>query len=371
MKAMVLLFAIIMMLTGCQSYVAMTQKDLEDKYVKKAQAEAQLRDAKTKFDKDLIEVQERISVAKDGVINAQEKQMQSAANSLYSINQAYAFFPKVGAFEYSKRETGLGFAALGKSPTIDEILNGPKKLQEYIDAFDKDNKDEIKRLQEENKKLLAEKGILVKTTEEAKQEVKQLQVQKEEIKETAAKQITVAQEKVNQANSEALASSAAAIAAEKERRESAEKLEKTKREIMIWCGIGAAIAMAGAVYSPVGKGGLAVISFVLAFVAVAIMYIQPWMVLTVGLVGAAAAIGYVLYRHNIAETSNDNMVNAIQDLKETSGETYGQVKKSLQEWNTKYKTNKSGEVVEVADKTIEKYIDQKLAEYGRLTTKKK
>jgi len=371
MKAMVLLFAIIMMLTGCQSYVAMTQKDLEDKYVKKAQAEAQLRDAKTKFDKDLIEVQERISVAKDRVINAQEKQIQSAANSLYSINQAYAFFPKVGAFEYSKRETGLGFAALGKSPTIDEILNGPKKLQEYIDAFDKDNKDEIKRLQEENKKLLAERGVLVKTTEDAKQTVKEIQKEKETIKETAAKEITIAQKKVDDANDDALAASAAAIAAEKERRESAEKLEKTKREIMIWCGIGAAIAMAGAVYSPVGKSGLAVISFVLAFAAVAIMYIQPWMVLTVGLVGAAAAIGYVLYRHNIAETSNDNMVNAIQDLKETSGETYGQVKKSLQEWNTKYKTNANGEVVEVADKTVEKYIDQKLAEYGRLTTKKK
>jgi 3'-phosphoadenosine 5'-phosphosulfate (PAPS) 3'-phosphatase len=82
------------------------------------------------------------------------------------------------------------------------------------------------------------------------------------------------------------------------------------------------------------------------------------------------AIGYVLYRHNIAETSNDNMVNAIQDIKETSGETYNHVKKSLQEWNTKYKTNKSGEVVEVADKTIEKYINSKLAEYGRLNTKK-
>ena len=371
MKAMVLLFAIIMMLTGCQSYVAMTQKDLEDKYVKKAQAEAQLRDAKTKFDKDLIEVEERISKAKDAVIFSQNNQMQSAANSLYSINQSYAAFPKVGAFEYSKRETGLGIAALGKGPTLEAVLNGAKSLKEHIDAYESNNKDEIKRLQEENMKLLGERTALVKTTEDAKKTVQEIQKEKEDIKVDATKQITVAQKKVDDAKDEALAASAAATAAEIKRRESAEKLEKTKREIMIWCGIGAAIAMAGAVYSPVGKGGLAVISFVLAFVAVAIMYIQPWMVLTVGLVGAAAAIGFVLYKHNIAETSNDNMVNAIQDLKETSGETYGQVKKSLQEWNTKYKTNKSGEVVEVADKTIEKYIDQKLAEYGRLTTKKK
>jgi uncharacterized protein YceK len=35
MKANVILVAILVMLSGCQSYVAMTQKDLEDKYVKK------------------------------------------------------------------------------------------------------------------------------------------------------------------------------------------------------------------------------------------------------------------------------------------------------------------------------------------------
>ena len=359
-----------LILTGCQSFVAMSHDELKREYIKKSEAEQNLRNIQEEYTKKLSDKESQISVAKDNVINGQDKQMQAAADALYSINQATNLYPQIGALEYTKDRTKEGFTALGKAPTVKEIIEGGERLKKYLTSYSANDLEAIKKLKEENQKLLGEMGILVKVSEEAKTQVKTLQIEKETLKVEKETAVATAQEKVNQANNDALKKSADVIAAEKAARESAEKLEKTKREIMIWCGIGAALAMVGAVYSPVGKGGLAIISGVLAFVAVAIMYIQPWMVLTVGLVGAAGAIGYVLYRHNLAETSNENMINAIQDVKEKASPAYEDLKKSLQEWNTAYKTTKSGEIEEVADKKVLDYIDKKLAEYGRLTKKK-
>lgn len=359
-----------LVLSGCQSYVAMRHEDLEKSYVKKSYYEENLKKVKDEYIEKLANKEQEISTAKDGVIKGQDNQMQAAADALYSVNQAATAYPQIGALEFTKDRTKEGFAALGKGPTVKEIIEGGERLKKYLTSYSINDTEAIKKLKEENQKLLGEMGLLVKVTDEAKVQVKTLQVEKENLKVEKETAVATAQEKVNQATNDALKKSKEVIAAEKAARESAEKLEKTKREIMIWCGIGAAIAMAGAVYSPVGKGGLAIIAGILAFVAVAIMYIQPWMVLTVGLVGAAGAIGYVLYRHNLAETSNENMINAIQDVKEKASPAYEDLKKSLQEWNTAYKTTKSGEITEVADKKVMDYIDKKLAEYGRLTKKK-
>lgn len=357
-------------MTGCQSFVAMSHDELKREYVKKSEAEQNLRNLQEEYSKKLSDKEVQISTAKDNVINGQEKQMQAAADAFYSINQAATLYPQIGALEFTKDRTKEGFTALGKAPTVKEIIEGGERLKKYLTSYSSNDTEAIRKLKEENQKLLGEMGVLVKVSEEAKIQVKTLQSEKENLKVEKETAVATAQAKLNQVNDAAIKKSADVIAAEKAARESAEKLEKTKREIMIWCGIGAALAMAGAVYSPVGKGGLAIISGVLAFVALAIMYIQPWMVLTVGLVGAAGAIGYVLYKHNLAETTNENMINAIQDVKEKSSPAYEDLKKSLQEWNTAYKTTKSGEITEVADKKVMDYIDKKLAEYGRLTKKK-
>jgi hypothetical protein len=370
MKNGYILVLLMLVLSGCQSYVAMRHEDLEKSYVKKSYYEENLKKVKDEYAEKLAKKEQEISTAKDSVIKGQDGQMQAAADDLYFINKASSFFPQLGALEIAKKRSTLGLTALGKSPTLQTLLTVDQEIQKEIDANAKQDAEALKKLKDEYNALLVERGLLVKDTENAKEEVKTLQVEKENLKVEKETAVATAQEKVNQATNDALKKSTEVIAAEKAARESAEKLEKTKREIMIWCGIGAVIAMAGAVYSPVGKGGLAIIAGILAFVAVAIMYIQPWMVLTVGLVGAAGAIGYVLYRHNLAETSNENMINAIQDVKEKASPAYEDLKKSLQEWNTAYKTTKSGEITEVADKKVMDYIDKKLTEYGRYTKKK-
>jgi non-homologous end joining protein Ku len=95
------------------------------------------------------------------------------------------------------------------------------------------------------------------------------------------------------------------------------------------------------------------------------MYIEPWMVLTVGLVGAFGAIAYMLYTHHIADKTNDNLVNHIQDIKENPNipdNVKQLIKQSLTEWNSKY----VGDKISKADDAVEKYIKAKLKDYGRL-----
>ena len=354
-----------LILTGCQSFVALSHDELKREYIKKSEAEQNLRNVQDEYNRKISEKENQVSTAKDKVITGQDQQIQAAADALYSVNQATFQFPQAGALEFTKDTTQRGMSALGKPPTIKEIIEGGERLKKYITSYASNNLEEIKKLKDENERLLKENGILVKNTEEAKMEVRKLNDEKTQI--VAAKETAVAnaQKEVNKATENLQKKTEEALASEKIANEKAEKLEKTKREIMIWCGIGAALAMIGAVYSPVGKGGMALIAGILSFVAVAIMYIEPWMVLTVGLVGAFGAIAYMLYTHHIADKTNDNLVNHIQDIKENPNipENVKQlIKQSLTEWNSKY----VGDKISKADDAVEKYIKAKLKDYGRL-----
>ena len=364
------MIVMLVLLTGCQSFVALSHDELKREYIKKSEAEQNLRNVQDEYNRKISDKENQVSTAKDKVITGQDQQIQAAADALYSVNQATLQFPQTGALEFTKDTTQRGMSALGKPPTIKEIIEGGERLKKYITSYATNNVEEIKKLKEENANLIKQNGILVTNTEEAKNEVKKLNEEKVKLKEEKESAVSVAQNNLKQANNNLQQKTKEALDAEKKANEKAEKLEKTKREIMIWCGIGAALAMVGAIYSPVGKGGMTLISAILGFVAIAIMYIEPWMVLTVGLVGAFSALAYMLYRHHLSESSNENIINAIQDVKEKSGESYDVLKKSLTEWNTKYQKNNRGELEEVPDHKVMSYIDSKLAEYGRLTKKK-
>lgn len=143
---------------------------------------------------------------------------------------------------------------------------------------------------------------------------------------------------------------------------------------MLWCGIGAVLAVAGAIYSPFGKSGLAIIAGILAAAAVIIPFITAamvWIVLIVGGVIATAVGGVFFYRHNLVEKTNTNLVNAIEDTNTTPNATIATLKTNLTDWNATYVKNAAGEYVTKVDKAVEKYIEEKLMASGRLDPKKK
>jgi hypothetical protein len=359
-----------MVLTGCQSYLAIPRHELEKEYIKRDAAEENLRRVKDDYEKKVLEKEVQVSNAKDLFIKRQDEQMQAAADTLYSITRAAPHYPQLGALEFTKDKSTAGFVSLGKSPSIKELMDVDDRIGRYITSYAKNDIAEINKLKQENQALINQNKTLAADADTAKAQVNKLNEEKGALKEEKEKAVQGAQTKLDEANKNVATKSKEALAAAEAEKKKEEEIQKAKREIMIWCGIGAALAMAGAVYSPVGKGGLIIISAILGFVSIAVMHIEGWMILTVGIAGIAAALIYVLYKHHIAETSNDNIINAIQDVREKSGESYTALKQSLKEWNTVYKKDASGNMIEVPDKRIEDYVSKKLAEYGRLNTKK-
>jgi len=139
-----------------------------------------------------------------------------------------------------------------------------------------------------------------------------------------------------------------------------------KTKLMIACGAAAVLCLLGAIYSPVSKGTLGLLSAVFGGATVAIPFIEGWMVLVAVLGLLAVAIGKFLYDHNIATNVNKNLIGAVQDTKEKDPETYAKLQPTLQSWNTTYVKDAIGNTVSKIDSKAEAYIEQLLMHSGRL-----
>lgn len=374
MKKCYLIVMCSLFLTSCQFVPTITQKELNASYTKKSDAEANLQAVKLKYDKDLLDVTNRISETKDKVIKGQDEQIQAGANALYTINQATLALPAPGAAELTKDRAVEGFTAMGKSPTVKEIIEGGERLRKYLTTYASNNQAEIENLRKEHQRLVAENGVLAQASEAAKKEVIKVEGEKAKLAVNQVVVLDAAQKKVADAADAVIAAENKARIAADAAKAKAENVERLKKQLMIWCGIGALAATVGMIYSPVFKGGLGTIAAILGGATIVIPFIQAWMVwivLGAGLLAGVAVGASFLYRHHVAEKSNENMVNAIEDTKQKPNATIDDLKSNLRDWNKTYAKNKAGEYVEVVDKSVEKYIKSKLADYGRLDTTKK
>ena len=134
-----MIFAGLLALTSCQYIPNVSQKDLNQSYVKKTEAEAKIAELEKTHQIAISTNAEALSKAKDGVINGQDTQLQAGADALYSIQQAAAALPAAGAMEFTKARSVEGFTAMGKPPTIKEIIEGGERLKKYLEAIEKDN----------------------------------------------------------------------------------------------------------------------------------------------------------------------------------------------------------------------------------------
>ena len=361
----------VVLLSGCMYMPTVNRKELDEQYTKKTEVEKKLAELQKAHVADLTKNSQQLSESKDKVIAAQENQIQEAANALYSVQQAVGVYPQPGSFEFTKDRASEGFAGLGRPPTVKEIMEGGQRLKDYLTKYKEGNVAEIAKLRAEHERLVAEKGILVKQAEEAKKEVQKVVEEKAKIETKYVAETTQQQNQLNKINDEVIKKERERADLEKKRSDEAAAIERAKRQLMLWCGIGAAVAMVGAIYSPVGKGGLAMIAGILAAVTVAIPFVQGWMILTGAGILMAVALLLILKKFKISETANENIVNAIEDTKQKSGATIDDLKNNLREWNTKYVKTKAGAIVTKTDEEVESYIQEKLMKTGRLTTSPK
>jgi hypothetical protein len=360
----------LLVLSSCQYMPTVSRQELEASYIKKVEAEAKLTQLADKLNKDLLDNQTKLAATKDKVINGQDVQLQAGADALYGIQQA-TIVPVAapGSIEFTRVRAVEGFTAMGKPPTIKEIIEGGARLQKYLTTYQSGNKVDIDALVTEHAKIVKENGILVETTKIAKQEVEKIKTEKDQIQTKYVAETTIAQKDVIAANNAVVNKEKARAEAAEKAQAKAESIARLKKQLMLWCGIGAVLALVGAIYSPFGKSGLAIVAAVLASVTVIIPFITAAMVtivLSVGGVVALAVGGLFLYNHNLAEKTVTNLVNAIEDTKTTAGATVATLKSNLTDWNATYVKNAAGEYVTKVDTAVEKYIESKLIENGRL-----
>jgi hypothetical protein len=354
-KISMVLLALSLAFSGCQSIPTISQRELDASYIKKVEAEAQIEELNKAHSDALIKNAESLSVTKDSVIDGQGDQLQAGANALYTIQQTSMQSYQPGTLEFIRDRSIEGFTAMGKPPSIQEILDGNARYMNYIATFQRNDSAEIAKLKAEHERLVLANGVLVATTEIAKQEVEVVKQEKVEIEKKYIEDKSTAQTKLNEANDLVINKEHQRAEQERIAKEKVESFKALIKQLMLWCGIAALAALAGAIFSPIGKGGLGAIASVLGTVTVVLPFIEPWMIwilLGVVVLAGGATISNLLFKHRKAEVANSNMINAIQDTKEKPGATIEDLKENLREWNTRYVTDKDGKVTTISDTSI-------------------
>ena len=365
MKKLFLLI-VTLFLASCMSMPTVSRKELDAAYIKKTVAEANIIALEKKHTEDLQTNLAKQSETKEKVINGQDVQLQAGANALYSLQQAATLPYGAGLFEFMKDRSLEGFTAMGKPPTIKEIVEGQVRLKNYLTSYQANDPAEIAKLKAESARLVQENGVLVLVTEAAKKEVEVAKQENIKIQSKYIVDTTIAHKDLDAANDKVIDKEKQRADAEKKRSDEAAATERLKKQFMLWCGLGALLCVAGAIYSPVGKAGLAIMAVVLGAAAAAMPFIQPWMVFVAIGIAAAIVTGYILYRHSLSEKTNTNLINAIEDGKQNPNAKISDVLDHISEWNTIYVKDKLGNVTTKVDASVEKYIQEKLIQSGRL-----
>ena len=80
------------------------------------------------------------------------------------------------------------------------------------------------------------------------------------------------------------------------------------------------------------------------------------------LCGAAYVAFLLIRKHSISHKTNENLINAVQEIKDLKPNLYkDEIKPLLDEWNKKYLSDGT----KIDDKAVVKYIDEILRDYEK------
>ena len=144
--------------------------------------------------------------------------------------------------------------------------------------------------------------------------------------------------------------------------ERAKSTQAIKTKMSMILGAIALACLAGAIWSPVFKDKFGIGAAVLGFCAIAIWYIEGWMV---GVAGGAVLLGIIAWaakNHYIESKAATNVYRAVQSFKESSQEEYDKLlKPKLSEWMTVY-NKKTGKLL--PDNAAIEHVDKVLMDVG-------
>jgi membrane protein implicated in regulation of membrane protease activity len=333
-------------LTGCVSSLDRLG------YIPKGNLEKEISELRVANENDLRVKQAELKTALERVISGKNEQIQRGANAAYSANYAFKFYEKPARLDIIINTRVQEFmAAMGVPPTLEAIKEENDRLARELD----ETLTSIEELRATSEAKIKENEQLVSATQAFERKVAQLEEEKIKIEREGLEKLIVKQEELNDANN-------IIIAKEKENAESRKYIEANKLRISIASGLLAVACVAGAFFSPIFKDKLALGAGLFGAISVGIIFLEPWHVSLAFALIFIVGLTWFLRKHFISHKTNENLINAIQSIKDKGGNIYEtHIKPELSEWNTKYL--KSGD--KIKDKTVTGHIDEILKDYER------
>jgi len=330
---------------GCQSFLdkaGYVKRDAVQEEINKIQAIN-----KIALEKKEVEIKGSIN---DVNLN-KDNQLQSAANSVWAADNAFKFYQSPARLDIIiNNRIKEALASLGLGPTLEAVNQENIRLTRELD----EKLTSLEDLKKTNEEIIKKNAELVAATKEKEELVKKIEAEKIEMQRAGNERLFDKQQELNTLSNKL-------IDQEKANAQDKKYIESNKRLIIITLGICSIVGLFVAIYLPVFRKESGYFAAITGGIALGVPFIQPLHINIILLCGLAYVAFLIIKKHNTSHKTNENLVNALQDVKDDKPELYNQLKPILSEWNTKY--SKNGKKVE--DPTVTKHIEQILKDYER------
>jgi hypothetical protein len=309
----------------------------------KSKAEKQIAALKVEYEQKLMVKTDELSHAKDDALKAKDTQEQGAIDAFYSLDRLFGYIPSPVRTDIMWHNYSLeGWAALGhRTPSYDAMV----KMNERITTELNETKTNIADLTKRHDEVVAANSKLADDEKKAEEKIVAITQEKSALEKDYNSKILTKQEELNQANNRV-------IATEKARADDAAAIQALKTRISLICGAIALICTVAAIYLPIGRGVAIVVGLIAAAGGSLIWIITGPQVLIGCGVGLLGAIGYLLYKHHIADKGVKAFANLLGEKPELVA--------AADEWTTKYVQSKDGTVTTVPDTAVQALVKSKL-----------
>jgi hypothetical protein len=348
-------------LTGCATIQGWKDASaLKKAYGTKAHIEGLIEQTKQEYQAKLDAKDAEIALKTNNFITGLQGQAQFAADALYGADFTFQTIVKpvrtdiiVNNFVNEAR------AALKVNVSLVAMAKANERVKRELD----ETRTTMADLQKSHDAALLEAKVASDKADKAAKELEEAKKEKDRIeKEAAAKQHELEVD-LNIANNDI-------ISDEHKRADDAKAIQAFKEKASLALGILAVALLAGAIWSPVFKTEMGLLAGCISFAAVAIWYIQPWMIYTAFAVVVLGLIAWAAIKHNKESKAALATYSALNEIKSKSGDLWkNEIAPMLASYQTKYVKTAKG-IVEVPDTSIESHIDQVLADAGQLTKPK-
>lgn len=321
-------------------------------YESKSKHEQEIAALKAEFSQKMEASNLAILNAAKAQLAAKDAQIQAVADSLYGQSITFKAIVSPTRTDLILRNLSEeAWAAIDHLlPTYDQMV----KINERIASELDETKTTLADLQKshdavvaQNEKLSEAEKVARQKVEEAENVKRQMQLDYQKQIEEKQAALIAEQSKINQM--------------EKERSDNAAARQAQIAKLSWGAGILAALCLAAAIFSPVFKTELGICAATLGGAAVALPFIEPWMVLVGFGVIVAVIVVWAIRRFHVSDKTNSALVNVLHDIETKAKADYDKiVAPILAEYTTKYTKASDGTITTVTDKSIINQIDSKL-----------